>query len=419
MNPFLSIWYCHIEDRPFSFQNKMRFIVLIINFVLAGSAVAVEEIDAYMRQFLAENNVPGAAVAVSRDGRMLYSKGYGWADKEAKEPVKPTSLFRIASISKPITSVAIMQLVESGKISLDDRLAKHLQGMADYRRHSGFDERIEKITIRDLLRHSGGWDRSEDFDPMGLKGHLLIAKELDLEPPVDVRDYITFMFQRPLQFDPGSRFAYSNFGYLLLGRIIEDVTGLKYETYLKKHVLAPIGITSMQIGHLSKEDRAPNEVTYYDYQNRTATAPFGPQRGKEVSYPYARPIQVMDAHGGWIASTRDLVLFSNSLDKLLKPNSIETLFARQPGILGNDKEGKPKASFYALGWSVRPKAKGANHWHSGLIQGTSTLLVSRHDGYSWALLFNTSSNADGKTLSGLIDGPFHGLVDSVSKWPDE
>lgn len=384
---------------------------------ISWNAHATEAIDRFMQKFIADHVVPGASVAVGRGDRLLYAKGFGWAEKESNSPVRPDSLFRIASISKPITAVAIINLAQSGQLDLDDPVAKHLRQMPKYRRHSGYDKRIDEITIRDLLRHTGGWDRSQDFDPMGLTGHLRTAEALKLNPPIDTRDYITFMFRRPLQFEPGSRFAYSNFGYLLLGRIIEDTTGSSYEEYVQQKILAPIGISAMQIGYLPKEKRAPNEVAYYDHKNRTATAPFGPHRGKIVPFPYARPMQVMDAHGGWIASAVDLVRFAASIDKTLEPESIATMFDRQPGRLGLDRSGKPKAAFYALGWMVRPVKSGANHWHSGSIQGTSTLLVRRHDGYRWAILFNTNSNQDDKNLTSLIDGPFHGVINSVKAWP--
>lgn len=218
-----------------------RFLLLLLIGVTSNQATATEKIDAFLRRFIAQNQVPGAAVAISREGKLLYARGFGWADQESKTRVKPTSLFRIASISKPITAVAILRLSERGRIALDDPMVKHLKQMESYRSHPDFDQRIEKVTIQDLLRHSGGWDRDESFDPMGLQGHLRIAKELKLKPPIKPRDYITFMFRRPLQFDPGTRYAYSNFGYLLLGRIIEDVSGEPYESHVKQHLLAPPG----------------------------------------------------------------------------------------------------------------------------------------------------------------------------------
>jgi len=395
--------------------------VLILTLLLLSAQPArpagTEVIDRFMRDFIARHEIPDAGVAVSRDGRLLYARGFGWADKEQRVRLRPSSLFRIASLSKPVTAVAILRLVESGKLSLDAPVARYLKGMDVYRANPGFDRRMELVTVRDLLRHSGGWDRNEDFDPMGRTGHLRIARALGLTPPIQPRDYIEWMFGRPLQFDPGSRFAYSNFGYLLLGRVIEDVTDRTYEEHVREHILKPIGVTAMRIGRMAEEDRAENEVKYYTPGQRKEIAPFGPHRGKPVPAPYARPIRVMDAHGGWIASPVDLLRFAESLDRLLKPASLAALFDRQPGRLGYQADGRPKPAFYALGWMVRPKGSGANHWHTGAIQGTSTLLVRRHDGFKWAILFNTGATPQGKRPASLIDGPMHRVIDSVTRWP--
>lgn len=403
---------------------RCRSILLLFTIsIISCGAAGTEVIDEFMSRFIAKNKVPGAAVAVTRQGKLVYACGFGWADKNEKTPVQATSLFRIASISKPITSVAVMQLVQSDRIQLDDPMSKHLKGMDIYRRHPNYDERLNRITVRDLLRHSGGWDREKSFDPMGLSGHLRVSKALGIRPPVGTRDVMNSMFRLPLQFDPGSEFQYSNFGYLLLGRLIEDLTGLSYEAYVQKHVLKPIGVSTMRIGHMEKEKRAPTEVTYYDRRQHSAIAPYGRHRGKKVPNTYARPMQVMDAHGGWIASAIDLARFACAFDnpadsKLLNARSIKTMFARQPGLLGQDTKGKPKAAYYALGWMVRPKAKGAaNTWHSGSIQGTSTLLVRRHDGFNWAILFNANSNPNGKRLISIIDAPMHRVINSVHSWP--
>jgi CubicO group peptidase (beta-lactamase class C family) len=384
------------------------------------SPPATASIDRFMEGFLQEHKVPGVSVAIAKDGRLVYARGFGWANREKKIPVRPESLFRIASISKPITAVAILKLVELGAYKLDDRMVDLLKDMPEFRREK-WDKRMDRITVRDLLRHSGGWDRAKLFDPMGLSGHLMAAKELGITPPCSPRDMMRFMFRRPLQFDPGTDFAYSNFGYVILGRIIEHATGKPYEQFVKERLLAPIGVTGMRIGKMAAEDRADSEVRYYDEKKRTGTAPFGPRRGKVVASPYARPIQVMDAHGGWIASAVDLVRFACAIDQyqLLNRKSTAAMFARPPGTLGHTEHGTPKASYYALGWSVRPKSqKTMNTWHSGSIQGTSTLLVRRHDGFNWAVLFNSGSTPDNKRLSGLIDPAMHRLVNEVNSWPD-
>ena len=406
--------------------QPIRIAIALLAATVATSAQRndLPELDRFFIQFINHHEIPGAAVSITRNGRLVYANGFGWADRESKIPVKADSLFRIASISKPITAVAIMQLVESEQVKLTDPFTKHLRYMALYRRHPGFDARIERITIADLLRHSGGWDRARSFDPMGLDGHLRVARSLGKRPPLKPRDIIRFMFRHPLQFGPGTDYAYSNFGYLLLGKIIEDVTGQSYEAYVKAHVLAPIRVTQTQVGRMPLELRALKEVRYYDHRQRTAPAPFGPQRGKTVPYTYARPIEVMDAHGGWISSAVDLARFATAFDNpkqcpILKPSSIESMFARPPGKLGYDADGNPKAAFYALGWSVRPTGnRRMNTWHTGSIQGTATLLVRRHDGFNWVVLFNTSRNAKGQSLGSIIDREMHGLINSVKYWPD-
>lgn len=410
-----------------AYRNLRHHAIAIVLIIAAGTTQAdtneLSKLTDFFNQFIKEHQIPGAAVAITRNSKLMYARGFGWADREGKQRVEPESLFRIASISKPITAVAVMQLVESGRIRLTDPITDHLRNMSSYRKHSGFDQRINQITIQDLLRHSGGWDRSQSFDPMGLDGHLRVAKSLGKRPPLKPRDMIRYMFREPLQFDPGTGYAYSNFGYLLLGRIIEDITGQSYEEYVKQHLLTPIGIRKTHIGHMALKNRAADEVRYYDHKQRTATTPFGPQRGKTVPYAYARPIQVMDAHGGWISSTVDLARFATAFDipdpsAILKPESIATMFGRPPGILGHDENGHQKASYYALGWSVRPKGSGkANTWHTGSIQGTATLLVRRHDGFNWVILFNTSRNAKGQSLGGIIDRQMHGVINSVKSWP--
>src|SRR5262249_38714238 len=157
-----------------------------------------------------------------------------------REPVRPRSLFRIASVSKPITSAAVLQLVEQGKLGLDDRVVDLLDV-----RHNGdpiapADPRLKRVTIRHLLQHRGGWDRDKSFDPMFRS--VRIAREFGTRPPAGPELIIASMWKRPLDFDPGARSCYSNFGYCVLGRVIEKVSGISYEAYVREHILAPLGI---------------------------------------------------------------------------------------------------------------------------------------------------------------------------------
>src|SRR5262249_9005879 len=123
--------------------------------------------DRLMESFVEQHKVPGAALAVARHGRLIYARGFGWADVEKQEPVEPAALFRIASISKPITAVAVMQLVEQGKLGLDDKILDRVKLQPHLEPGAKFDERWNQITLRHLLQHRGGLDRDKSFDPIG------------------------------------------------------------------------------------------------------------------------------------------------------------------------------------------------------------------------------------------------------------
>ncbi|HUQ68346.1 MAG TPA: serine hydrolase, partial [Planctomycetaceae bacterium] len=169
------------------------------------------KLDELMHDFLAEHGVPGAAVAVTDHGRLVHARGYGYADIATREPVQPTSLFRIASISKPITAVAILQLIEQGKLKLDDKVFDVLDKSAEITEAGDkFDVRQRDVTIRHLLEHRGGWDRDVSFD--GMFQSIRFAKLLDVPAPAGPHDIIRAMLRHKLDFAPGERYAYSNYG---------------------------------------------------------------------------------------------------------------------------------------------------------------------------------------------------------------
>jgi N-acyl-D-amino-acid deacylase len=379
--------------------------------------------DDLMLSFLRDHKVPGGALAVTRQGKLVYARGFGFADVQNKEPVRPQALFRIASLSKPITAVAILQLVEQGKLKLDDNAFDLLATEPHLEADAKFDERLRQITIQQLLNHTAGWDRDLSFDPMFRS--VTIAETLGTPPPAQPPHIIRYMLGRPLDFAPGQRYAYSNFGYCILGRIIERLAGQSYENHVRDTTLRPLGIRTMQIGHTLPPARAPGEVHYYAANDRPARAVVGAP-GQPVPQPYgAWYLEAMDAHGGWIASAPDLVKFAAAFDtpescRLLKMQSITQMFARPPGPAGHDPDGKPKAAYYACGWMVRPvgNAGQANTWHTGQLAGTSTLLVRRHDGLDWAVLFNTDADPAGQSLAAAIDPLLHRAADAVKQWPE-
>ena len=383
---------------------------------------ALRPFDQLMRRFVVENEIPGAALAVAKDGRLLYARGFGWANRENKKPVQPHSLFRVASISKPITAVAILRLVDQGKLKLDEPAFARLPHKPLVRKDQKPDPRLEKITIRHLLQHRGGWDRAQSMDAMFRP--VRIARALGKAPPADANDVIRFMRGWPLDFDPGARYAYSNLGYNILGRVIEQATDRSYEDYVKAEILKPIGVTAMRIGRTLAAGRAKDEVHYYARGDRTSLSVMAENYGQRVPRPYgAWHFEAMDSHGAWIASVIDLVRFGSALEhykesKILKPASITAMTEPPPGAAGHDANGKPKPVYYGLGWSVRPVGKKSNRWHTGSLDGTAALLVLRHDGLCWAVLFNTRATPKNSHAGRQVDPLLHEAAAKVQSWPD-
>jgi N-acyl-D-amino-acid deacylase len=382
--------------------------------------------DELMNRFMREHKPPGAALAVTYHGRLVYARGFGHADLEKQEPVQPASLFRIASVSKPFASAAVMHLVEKQKLKLDDRVFPILKLEPHLEPGARLDPRWHDIRVHHCLQHTGGWDRDKSFDPMGAETAEAAAKALKVHLPTHPKQIIRYTMGKPLDHAPGTTFAYSNFGYCVLGRVIEAVTGVPYHQFVAKQVLAPLGIHRMKQGKNLLKDRAPGEVKYYDSKRRTGRAISGPEIGKQVPLPYGvECIETMDANGGWIASAVDLVRFAVALDDLKKcpildETSIRTMLAPPPGSVGHQKNGKPKESYYACGWDVRPGQPGKyTKWHGGMLAGSSTLLVCRDDGINWACLFNSDAGKDGKEFASIIDPLLHKPASEIRNWPTE
>ena len=382
---------------------------------------AFDKVDAVLQDFIREQSVPGASLAITDGSRLVHARGFGYADVGKREPVSTDSLFRIASISKPITAVAILQLVDQKKLSLDDKVFELL----DYEPHlpedAKVDERQQQITLRHLLQHRGGWDRDKSFDAMFMSTNF--SKTLGVRPPASPDTVIRVMLGKPLDFDPGERYAYSNYGYCLLGRVIEQTTGVPYETYVKEHVLAPLGITDMKIGATRLDGRKENEVRYYD--PRQGESVFASDLNELVPQAYgAWHLEAMDSHGAWIASATDLVRFASAFDSpdecsILSADSIGKMIERPEGLAGHDADGNPKAKYYGLGWSVTLDESGnARASHGGSLPGTNTILIRRPDGRNIALLFNTRVTA---RLSRVVNAVLPRLteaIDDVEEWPE-
>lgn len=380
----------------------------------------LEPFDRLAARLIREHHLPGLAIAVTDGGRLVHASGYGCGNLATGEAVKPTSLFRIASVSKPITAVAVLRWVDQQRLRLDDPVTRQMGMEAEFAAAASLDPRWQSIRIDQLLQHRGGWDRAASFDAMFQS--VRFAEQLGVASPAGARDTIRAMLTQPLDFDPGTRYAYSNFGYNLLGRVIEQLSGETYESYVRRHVLEPLGITSMRIGATRLTGRAPDEVTYYHTDH--AASVFAEERGASVPNPYGGwYLEAMDAHGGWIASVVDLARFARAFDDpaacpILSPEAIDTMHRRPPPDPDADPAAEQPVVYYSLGWNNRHvRDDRYNRWHVGSLPGTTAILIRRHDGKNFVALVNTRISPVTKDFASILDRSLHEAAAEVTTWP--
>lgn len=380
----------------------------------------VRPLTEYLQDFCRRNNAAGVTMAVSRDGEIRYEQAVGWADVSVARPMNPDTPMRIASISKPIAATAVMLLVQDGVLEPDQPVLPLLQKLRLKNARQPEDPRWREITIRHLLQHTAGFDRDATQDPMFQVPQA--TRALRLRHTARDRDLITWMLDRKLDFDPGARYAYSNFGYCLLGRAVEaaDPQGRSFGDFVRDRILTPAGMTSTYLAKTRPADRPFNEARYHMQKESRAMAFWNDRSNENGQFQTVRrpdgawDLEVMDANGGWVSTAGDLLRFVAALEDpetpLLSSELRDAMFDRP--VIGGSQD--PSANFwYGFGWQVRRSGGGINFWHTGALDGTSTLLVRRHDGFSWAALFNTDRSPDGDRLASLIDGPLHSVVNQV------
>jgi CubicO group peptidase (beta-lactamase class C family) len=361
---------------------------------------SMSQCDTQMQTFLTNYQIPGATFALAKNGKLIYMRAFGTANQAGTEATQPHHMFRIASISKSITSIAIMKLIENGQLSLSDKPfgpGGILNADPYFANANVTDTRVYNITIQNLLEHSAGWNRDLPMSPNPLPpypwgyGHsdpigfpLHVTQTLGEANPVTERAMIKFLIQKGLDFAPGTSHKYSNIGYLVLGEVIEKKTGMSYENYVKQNIFAPLGIYDIRLGKNLLADKQEREGEYIN--TFTTLSAYG--TGLFVPWQYGGwSIEAMDAHGGWIATARDLVSLLTAVDG----------FSTRPDILSAttiQTMTTPSATFagYAKGWQVN---SANNWWHGGSLDGTTSLMVRTNSQYTWAVILNKRTNASG------------------------
>jgi uncharacterized protein (TIGR03437 family) len=282
---------------------------------ITGQAVPdLTAYDSVVTSLMQKYQVPGVALAVARDGRLVFARGYGYADTDLQLPVQPDSLFRLGSVTKPHTAAAIFKLIEQGKLSLSDKafaILSNLQPLPG----TVVDPRIATITIQELLEHESGWYGEADgtgYDPMFDVDH--IAQVMGTPAPADCPTVIRYELGRPLDTNPGTYYSYLNFGYCILGEVVHQLSGVPYDVYLKANITGPIGNSRTALGGSLKTDQLPGEVTYYDLPGAALVASVFPPFGM-VPRPYGGfSMLANEADGGLVSSTIELLRFLTSIN---------------------------------------------------------------------------------------------------------
>ncbi|WP_240359289.1 serine hydrolase domain-containing protein [Pyxidicoccus trucidator] len=329
--------------------------VLLLGFSASRAAAAPapvsKRIDAFVREELERQKVPGVGIGIVKNGKVLLAKGYGFANLEHQVPVKPETLFQAGSVGKQFTAMAVMLQVEAGKLALADPLTKFFPGAP---------ASWGGITVRHLLNHTAGLP--------DLEGTLDYRKDYTDE------ELARFAYTLTLEFAPGSRWSYSNTGYVLLGIIVNRVSGTFYGDVLRDKVFKPAGMTTARI--ISEADIIPHRADGYRMD-----------KGTLKNQEWVSPSLNTTGDGSMYVSVRDMLAWDAAVQAraILTPESWREILTPAPLTSG--------ATYpYGFGWQLLERAGKPLHQHGGAWQGF-TSYFGRYLGEGLSLIVLTNSSA--------------------------
>jgi D-alanyl-D-alanine carboxypeptidase len=332
---------------------ELRAIPRPAEFAIARESEAAA--IAGLRQWLETDTAAGkfsGAVLVAKDGKILFSQAYGLADRQKKTPNQVGTQFRIGSMNKMFTAVSILQLVRAGRIQLSEPFGKYLTDYAN-------KELSSKVTIQQLLTHTGG--TGDIFGPE-FETHRLELRSL--------QDYVKLYEKRGPEFEPGARFEYSNYGFILLGAVIEKVSGQSYYDYVREHVYKPAGMNSTDA--LPESEAVANRSVGYMKEGG------GPSKPNNDTLPYRGT-----SAGGGYSTVEDLYRFAIALE------GHKLLDAAHTDLLVKGKVDTPRGDKYAFGFFESDEGGMACFGHGGGAPGMNgDLKICQGAGYVIAALAN-------------------------------
>lgn len=351
---------------PENIQERVNEMEVEIEDSLPQSSALVNlnQITIDFERFMSQNNFRGAQMAITRNEKLVYLESFGVSDVEQNIPVSDATLFRIASISKPITLLAISKLILDGKLNLDEKIFGTNSILGNTYGTLPYETNEAQINVKHLVEHTAGfanepWDIM--FDNVSLPFSSLAGKVLD---------------ERSLTFEPGLRFQYSNFGYALLGKIIEAKSEQSYVDYVKENILGPNLINDVYMGRSTLEDKLPNETMYYS----------------TWASPYGMNIERLDAAGGWVSNAKSLALLAVKSDGRFSVNNILPSGAGVSYLLSSS-------------WT-----------HNGALPGTLAVMHVGHP-FSYVVLVN-SGGANFATVLDAIHSFVNNMIERQDAWPN-
>ncbi len=362
-----------------------------------------ERFDREIEKFMRRWEFTGVSFALMRNDSLIYAKGYGYADKQSGEECDVRHLFRIASVSKLITATAVMKLIEDGQLTLSSKIFGEEGILCDSLFLDLQSNNHKRITVDHLLRHTAGFSDSRG-DPGFANG--MVARVLEKELPLSLDDMIVYATKTYIRTAPGGSYNYSNLGYMILGKVIEKVSGMGYEEYVRDSIMAPIGCSNIFIANNFSHQKAPHEVSYYEVKEAEAVEAYDGSGLMTMKSDGGNNVTLLGGAGGWVASSVELLRFVASIDD--KPLYNDILSDESIRIMTEYNRTK-----HPIGWASTSKYE----WlRSGSMAGTSALIKRQSNGYTWVFLVNNSAWI-GPKITRYISSSVSSSIAKVTQWP--